>query len=162
MSLVALLRGANLGKKRFSPKAVETALKDLDVVSLGAAGTFVARASVPQAKLRERIASELPFECEIIILTAKEIRDAVAAGEALPTRVGAKRFATAMMKKPTRLVPVSEGGVVVATLAGRVAIGDRRRVDEGGAYPNELIEKAYQTAATTRDWPTWQRIAGSV
>jgi hypothetical protein len=42
-------------------------LADLDVVNIGAAGTFVIRQPVTQARLRAELASRLPFDTEIII-----------------------------------------------------------------------------------------------
>jgi uncharacterized protein (DUF1697 family) len=44
MALVVLLRGVNVGgHKTFRPKRLAERLRDLDVVNIGAAGTFVVR-----------------------------------------------------------------------------------------------------------------------
>lgn len=167
MALVVLLRGANLGKRRFSPKAVEKALSDLDVVSIGAAGTFVVRKRVAAAALRKRVEGELPFEpAPMVIATGTEVLAAFEAGRAVAVPDGARRFATAMGKKPAKRprlpLDVPEGaqwGVRVAAVEGRFAIGARRRFDETGVYPNEVVERAFGTDATTRDWPTIEKIA---
>ena len=52
MALVAFLRGVNVGgHKSFRPSVLAAELADFDVVNIGAAGTFVARKPVSQAKL---------------------------------------------------------------------------------------------------------------
>lgn len=166
MVLVALLRGANLGKKRFSPLALAKELADLDVASIGAAGTFVARGRVTQAALRQRIKDALPFEAEIIVLSEKEVRAAATRGEAVSVPESTRRFATALARAPSRPLPPvpleapasGEWGVRVLVVEGRVAIGVRRRMDATGVYPNEVVEKAFGQPATTRDWPTVEKI----
>ena len=165
MPTVVLLRGANLGKRRFSPKAVEAALADLDAVNIGAAGTFVVRKKVAAKALRERVQAELPWDdAEMVLLTEKEFRAALAAGEAVKVPEGARRFATAMETKPAKPdVPLefpqgSKWAVRVEAVEGRVALGVRRSVTATGVYPNEVIEKAYGVRATTRDWPTMEKV----
>ena len=165
MATVVLLRGANLGKKRFSPKAVEKALADLDAVNVGAAGTFVVRKKVATKTLRERVQAELPWgDAEMALCSAKDVRAALAAGEKLKVPAGARRFATAMAKKPRKPeVPLetptgSKWGVRVVAVEGRFALGVRRSVGATGVYPNEVIEKAYSVRATTRDWPTMEKV----
>ena len=74
MALVAFLRGVNVGGHRtFRPSALARELEDLDVVSIGAAGTFVVRAPVKQRRLRAELESRLPFETEIMICRGSEI-----------------------------------------------------------------------------------------
>ncbi|MEA3190833.1 MAG: hypothetical protein QOD77_1415 [Thermoplasmata archaeon] len=165
MPVLALLRGANLGSKRFSPKAVEAALADLEVRSIGAAGTFVVGKRVAESTLRKRLADAMPFEPEVLVVAAKDVQAALAAGEALKAPDGARRFATALSKEPGRVAlpleaPEGKGwGVRVLAVEGRFALGVRRRVDETGVYPNEVIEKAFGVRATTRDWPTMEKAA---
>ena len=62
MALVVLLRGVNVGGyKTFRPAQLAAELKHLDAVNIGAAGTFVIRRPVTQAKLRAELARRLPF-----------------------------------------------------------------------------------------------------
>lgn len=164
--VLALLRGANLGSKRFSPTALVKALDDLDITNIGAAGTFVIRKRVAQKELRERLTAELPFEPEIIVCSAKETLAALAAGSSLETPEGARRFATVMAKEPATppslpLVapPTGEWGVRVLAIEGRFALGTRRPMAVAGVYPNEVVEKAFGVRATTRDWPTMEKVA---
>ena len=162
MASVVLLCGANLGKRRFSPKAVEKALADLDATSLGAAGTFVVRKRVAASTLAKRVAAELPWdEPDMVIATEKDVLAAVAAGDDIKLPAGAiRRFATAM-EKPTAKpkLPLEAPGIVVSLVVGPFALGTRGLVAETGVYPNEIVQKAFGAVATTRDWPTMEKIA---
>ena len=164
MAQVVLLRGANLGSRRFSPKAVEKTLSDLGVVNVGAAGTFVVRGKVAKDALLARLADAVPFDPRAILVSSKEFLEAITAGDAIPVPDGAKRFATALASPATHTLPIEEPagkawGVRVLATTKRFALGVRRRVDETGVYPNEVVEKAFGVAATTRDWPTMERVA---
>ncbi|MHB8838062.1 MAG: hypothetical protein ACYC7F_03830, partial [Gemmatimonadaceae bacterium] len=67
MALVVFLRGVNVGGHRtFRPTALVKRLAHLDVVNIGAAGTFVVRGRVTRARLRTEFARELPFETDIV------------------------------------------------------------------------------------------------
>lgn len=165
MPLVALLRGANVGSKRFRTKEVVDALEGLEVTSIGAAGTFVVAGKTTPQALAKRILAALPFACEIITVTGSEMLEALEAGRHLKPPKDAKRFATALQSSPTHVaLPLEapagrEWGVRVIKVQGRIALGVRRRVDAGGFYPNEVIEKAFGVKATTRDWATIEKIA---
>lgn len=160
MAVVVLLRGVNVGKKRFSPAALAKELSDVDATSIGAAGTLVVRGKATQAALRERILDWLPFECEVIVATAAEVRRAVEAGEEIAVPAGARRFATALARAPAKpKLPIEAPGIRVAAVEGRFALGTRKPVAEAGAYPNEVVEKAFAMPATTRDWPTMEKLA---
>lgn len=52
MALVAFLKGINVGgHRRFRPSALARELEHLEVVNVGAAGTFVVRRTVDNAQL---------------------------------------------------------------------------------------------------------------
>ena len=166
MALIVFLRGANVGGRRFSPKAVEAALADLDLVNLGAAGTFVVRKRIGEKSLRARIEAELPFTpAPMIVVSDREIASALLAGESITGPADAKRFATVMERPPGTLpkLPIeaptaTNWGVRVVAVSGRFALGMRRRVDVAGVYPNEIVERAFGVVATTRDWPTMEKL----
>lgn len=168
MDLVVLLRGANLGKRRFSPKAVVKALSEFDVVNVGAAGTFVARRRVAEATLRKRVQAELPWEdAEMVILKEAEVRDAIAQGPKLAVPAGAIRFGLALPRAPPKEpklpveAPAKDGawGMRYEALAGRVVLGVRRRYSESGTYSTKALDDAVGTdRGTARDWATWERI----
>lgn len=164
---VVLLRGANLGKRRFSPAALAAALADLDVVNLGAAGTFVVRAKVTEAALRDRIAAELPWpDPEMVVLGQAEVSGAVAAGRAVPVPAGARKMGLALhepLPDSVRLPFVVDAqgtwGLRYDVAVGRIVVGVRKRVDEVGLYPTDALEKAVGARGTSRDWPTWGKLA---
>ncbi len=168
MTLVVLLRGANLGKRRFSPKALAEALADLDLVNIGAAGTFVVPKRVAERTLRARIQAELPWEdAEMVVLKEAEVRDALAAGEKVKVPEGAKRFGLALPEAPPAglrlpleaLAKDGAWGMRYEAVAGRVAIGVRRRFDETGTYSTKEVDKALGgDRGTMRDWPTWEKV----
>ena len=172
MVLIVLLRGANLGKRRFSPKAVVEALADLEAVNIGAAGTFVVRKRVGERPLRARIAAELPWDNPpMVILGGKEVRDVIATGGKVDVPAGARRFALALPKAPPKtpalpLVAMAKDGkwgMRYEALVGRVVIGVRRRFDETGAYSTrELDEAVGSDEGTMRDWPTWEKIGSAL
>jgi hypothetical protein len=168
MTLVVLLRGANLGKRRFSPKALAEALADFDLVNIGAAGTFVVPKRVAEKTLRERVQAELPWEAaEMVILKEAEVRDALAAGEKVKVPDGARKFGLALPKAPAKapampleaLAKDGAWGMRYEALSGRVAIGVRRRFDETGTYSTKEVDAALGSdRGTMRDWPTWEKI----
>jgi hypothetical protein len=169
MAVVVLLRGANLGSKRFSSKAVETELADLAAKSIGAAGTFVIKGRVAQKTLRARFVKALPFEPDLFVVEGSAVPAALEAGEALSVPSDARRFATLLgtppAKKPSLPIEAPPGaawGVRVLALNGPFALGVRRSFAVTGVYPNEVVEKAFGVRATTRDWPTLEKIAGAL
>jgi hypothetical protein len=54
---------------------------------------------------------------------------------------------------------VEAPGVAVLAVVGPFALGTRRPMAETGVYPNEVVEKTFGVTATTRDWPTMEKIA---
>jgi uncharacterized protein (DUF1697 family) len=103
VALVVLLRGVNVGGHRtFRPAALGAQLKDLDVVNIGAAGTFVIRRPIGRTDLRAELACRLPFDAEVMICEGREIaalmsRDHFAGEPAGPDLV---RFVSVLAKSP--------------------------------------------------------------
>lgn len=174
VALVVLLRGANLGKRRFSPKALVESLADLDAVNIGAAGTFVIPKRVAESTLRARVQAELPWEdAEMVLLKEQEVRDAIAAGADLKIPAGARKFGIALAKQPTKkpTFPLEahakdgKWGMRYELLSGRVLVGVRRRFDETGPYSTKDIDAAVGFGprdGTMRDWPTWEKIGAAL
>ena len=74
VALVVLLRGVNVGGHRtFRPAHLAKQLAHLEAVNIGAAGTFVIRKRVAQARLRAELTRRLPFETEIMIVPGRTI-----------------------------------------------------------------------------------------
>jgi uncharacterized protein (DUF1697 family) len=168
MPSVVFLRAANVGgHQTFKPSALAKQLADLGAVNIGAAGTFVIRATITPAKLRAEFNKRLQFEPEMMICRGKELLDLMEAEPfADAEEVGdAKRYVTILAKKPR--TPPSlplfkpEGDawqVQVLRIIGAFALSLHRRMGERLIYPNEVIEKHFGLAATTRNWNTVEAI----
>jgi uncharacterized protein (DUF1697 family) len=71
---VVFLRAANVGGKNvFRPAQLARALDHLDVVNVGAAGTFVVRGKASAARIRREIVALLPFEPSLAVVPAGEV-----------------------------------------------------------------------------------------
>jgi uncharacterized protein (DUF1697 family) len=170
MPSVVFLRAANVGgHQTFKPSALAMELADLGAVNIGAAGTFVIRATITPAKLRAEFHKRLPFKPELMICRGKELLDLVKVEPfADVDEVGdAKRYLTILAKKPRTppSLPLlkpdgNEWQVQVLTLIGTFALSLHRRMGERLIYPNEVIEKHFGIAATTRNWNTVEAICG--
>src|SRR5438093_12359588 len=101
VALVVLLRGVNVGGHRtFRPSTLAERLKHLDVVNIGAAGTFVIRRPVTRAKLRAELARRLPFDAEILICQGRDIMSLMSQNHLAdqPARSAVVRFLIVLSK----------------------------------------------------------------
>src|SRR5437870_4733399 len=74
MALVVFLRGINVGGHRtLRPRILANALRHLDVVNVGAAGTFVIRKPIGRTSLRAELMRRLPFQAEVMICNGGDI-----------------------------------------------------------------------------------------
>lgn len=168
MALVALLRGVNVGGHRtFRPAVLAKELADLDVVNIGAAGTFVIRQPVAQTRVRAELARRLPFETEIMICRGQDILELMShrhfAGQ--PPRPDIVRFVSVLSKNPSPApsLPVSlpaTGKWLLKVLAreNRFVLGVYRRQMKAIGYLGE-IDRLFGVSATTRNWNTITAIA---
>jgi uncharacterized protein (DUF1697 family) len=164
MAQVIFLRGANVGgHKTFRPSAFAAELADLDVVNVGAAGTFVVRKSISQAKLRDELGQRLPFQAELMIFPGRDVL-ALASGDPFAdtsAEDGVVRYVSALAKLPRTPPALSlsrpdgeEWLVKVIGLHDRFALSLNRRLGKKMLYPNEVVEKHFGVSATTRNWNT--------
>jgi uncharacterized protein (DUF1697 family) len=175
MPQVVFLRGVNVGgHKKFQPSVLAKELADFDVVSVGAAGTFVVRKSVGQKELKAAVLQKLPFDAELMICTEREIA-ALTGTDAfadVPESKDCKRYVTVLAKRlskipslPLSRPPNDEWQVQVIGVTGKFALSVWRRQGKRLIYPNEVIEKEFGVAATTRNWNTitaiWEIVSGS-
>ena len=169
MSHVVFLRAANVGGNSvFRPAQLALALKHLDVVNVGAAGTFVVREKAPAAVIKSEILSRLPFEPALVVRPAREI---LALVDSAPFR--GVRFSRDLRgwvavlserpKTPPRLPVVKPAGklwsVRFERLQGAFAMGLQQRRPGGFLYASNVVEDALGVPATTRWWETIERIA---
>lgn len=168
MTLVVLLRGVNVGGHRsFRPKDLAARLRRLDVVNVGAAGTFVVRKPVPREELRAEFARRLPFESEIVICRGRDVARLLEhdAFRNQRERTDVVRFATVLSRSPrsTPSLPLrlpETGTWLVRVLArdGRFVLGVYRRhmrtIGQLGA-----LTRIFGAPSTTRGWSTIRAIA---
>lgn len=168
MATVVFMRGANVGgHRKFRPAALAKELSAFDVVNIGAAGTFVVRRSVSQARLRAELVRRLPFEAEIMICPGRDVIGLVSA-DPFPPNTGAegvRRYVSVLAKRPQRTpdLPIrhpekGDWQVRIVGLRGRFALSLWQRTGKSMVYANEVVEKQFATPATTRNWDTFSKI----
>jgi uncharacterized protein (DUF1697 family) len=164
MALVVFLRGVNVGGHRtFQPKIVAKDLADFDVVNVGAAGTFVVRAPVSQARLRAEILGRLPFQADVMICPGRALLD-LAAVDPLshdPACKDARAFISVLARRPVKRPPLplhqpagANWQVKILEITSRWALSLWRRLGKTIVYPNAVVEKHLEVPATTRNWNT--------
>ncbi len=168
MALVVLLRGVNVGGHRtFRPAELARQLSALDVVNIGAAGTFVIRQPVPQVRLRALLARRLPFDAEIMICQGRDILRLMSLRHFVdqPVRPDVVRFVSVLSRTPrstpsTPLVFPPSGRWLLKILARerRFVFGLYRRQMRAIGYLG-TIDRLFGVPATTRNWNTILTIA---
>jgi uncharacterized protein (DUF1697 family) len=168
MRWVVFLRAANVGKhNRFQPSVLAKELAKFGVINVGAVGTFVVREEVSEAALRSAIVRKLPFKCDVMICPAKEMLD-LARENPFKDEAGQdlEAYVTVMAKRPASLpkLPIyapseEKWEVKVVGMVGTAVLSLRRRLKDGRLYPNQIVEKKYGVATTTRNWNTIQKVA---
>lgn len=166
MALLVLLRAANVGGNTFRPSELAQQLARWEVVSLGAAGTFVVRVSVERSTIEAEIRRRLPFEAEMMTISDHEL-DALLRIDPLqgrPAEEGVRRFVAAASRPVPKPPPLplhfpseSEWQVVLTGVSGSLAYGYRRRWGERMLYPNEALERQFRIPFTTRWWETLEQ-----
>ncbi len=170
MALVVFLRGVNVGRhKRFQPAQLARELPALDIVSIGAAGTFVVRAPVSQATILAALRKRLTFDAHILICRARDLVDFVETkpfGTLEPA--GNEAFFTIMSRVPRAVPPLplteppgEKWQVKVVVVSGRFVASRWRRQPGRLIYPNQVIEKSIGVA-TTRNWNTVMAICATL
>jgi uncharacterized protein (DUF1697 family) len=168
MALVVFLRGVNIGGHRvFRPSTLPARLPELDVVNLGAAGTFVVRRRVPRAEVRRAFRRQLPFAAEIAVCEGAQVRALLAADPfaGLRLRPDMVRFVSILSGTP-KVAP----RLPIAFPAGRrwlVKLIARTDCFVAGVYRRDMktigylgrIDRLFDVALTTRNWNTFTAIA---
>ncbi len=164
MAWVVFLRGVNVGgHKAFRPSAVARALRELDVVSVGAAGTFVVRQRVSRATLRAAMQRALPVATELMLCRAREVQDLHRDSPFARARATGTvtRYVTVLARRPRRSPPLPlrrpagrDWQVHVIGVRGVFVLSLHRRRGRTLIYPNAVIERHFGAAATTRNWNT--------
>jgi uncharacterized protein (DUF1697 family) len=168
MALVVLLRGLNVGGHRtFRPTRLADALRHLDAINIGAAGTFVVRRAISQRRLRDEVARRLPFDARIVICQADDIL-ALASGEVFANhrvQPDIVRFVS-VLSRPPRLRPTlpivlpARGKWLLKVLARdrQFVFGLYRRHMKVIGYLGTL-DRLFGVPVTTRNWKTIEAMA---
>jgi uncharacterized protein (DUF1697 family) len=167
MRRIVFLRGVNVGKaNRCQPAVIASQLSKLGVINIGAVGTFVVREDVTEPALRSAIAKKLPFKCEVMICTARDIiklttKDPFSGQPSGPdiTRfvsVAAKRIATPP-PLPFNLPSEDEWLLRMIAIQDRFVLGLYRRQMKAISYLGK-IEKLLGVPVTTRNWNTIEKV----
>jgi uncharacterized protein (DUF1697 family) len=137
-------------------------LSDFDVVSVGAAGTFVVRKPGSPAKFRAALLRKLPFEAELVLCDGRHFvrleTENPFAGE--PSSTDIVRFVSVLSKAGCVRAPLpvsfpSAGPWLVRVIAsdGQFVFGMYRRHMKTIRYLGQ-IDKLFSVPATTRNWNT--------
>jgi len=169
MSHVVFLRAANVGGRNvFRPAQLVAALAELDVVNVGAAGTFVVRGKASAARIRAEILARLPFEPAIAVVPAKQVIELVDGKPFAGNRFSKnlRGWVAVLDRQPAStprlpvLVPAGAAwGVRLDRVRGRFALGLWHRRPGGSVFPSQVVERALAVSATTRWWETIERVA---
>ncbi len=167
MASVVFLRGVNFGGHRtFRPSVLASEMARFDVVNVGAAGTFVVRKPISEAKLRRELRRRLPFETEIMICSGKDVLRLASAepfaGE--PSGPHIVRFVSVLPRRPRGVsglplnLPAGEDWLVrLVAIRGRFAFGVYRRAMQTIGFLDK-IEKHLGGSVTTRNWNTFSNL----
>lgn len=168
MASVVFLRGANVGGHRtFRPAAFAKELSEFEVVNVGAAGTFVVRKAVSQAALRTELVRRLPVKAELMICPARDLVDLMSTEPFPRADLGkdARGFVSVLAKRPSKVprfpssYPAGDAWQVkLVGVRGIFVLSIWRRTGKALLYPNEVVEKQFGIAATTRNWDTIAKI----
>ena len=168
MSSVVFLRAVNVGgRNRCQPALLAKQLAKFGVVNIGAVGTFVVRKNVAESTLRHAFAKKLPFKCEIMICTG---RDIVKLASKNPFSEQASdpnitRFVNVLATplpsaRPLPLcLPSDEDWLLkIIAIENRFVLGLYRRQMKAIGLLGK-IEKLLGVPATTRNWNTIEKVA---
>jgi uncharacterized protein (DUF1697 family) len=168
MALVAFLRGVNVGGHRtFRPSTLAAHLRHLEVVNIGAAGTFVVRTPVTRAQLRTELTARLPFDAEIMIADGRDILRLMSENPFAqqPVRPDVVRFVSVLARRPRPepSMPMtfpSTGRWLLRILAtdNRFVFGLYRREMKAISYLG-MVDRVFGVPVTTRNWNTITAIA---
>ena len=167
---VVFLKGLNVGgHRRFRPRALADQLKSLEVVSIGAAGTFVVRKPATRARLRTEIAKRLPFTADILMCDGGDVLRLVGANPFAAQRRASDlvHFVGLAARRPPALdlpLDIPAGADWCVRVLGqerRFLFGVHRRQMKAIGYLGRL-QTLCGSPVTVRSWTTMLAIADNL
>ncbi|HEX3420461.1 MAG TPA: DUF1697 domain-containing protein [Candidatus Udaeobacter sp.] len=168
MRWVVFLRGVNVGKaNRCQPAVITRQLSKFGMINIGAVGTFVVREDASEPVLRAAIAKKLPFQCEIMICSARDIINLAARNPFTEHAAdpNVTRFVNVLAKRlpsppplPLCLPSDDDWLLKIIAIRNRFVLGLYRRQMKAITYLGK-IEKILGVPATTRNWNTIEKVA---
>jgi hypothetical protein len=169
MASVVFLRAVNVGGTNVCrPAELVTALKRLDVVNIGAAGTFVVRSSASAAAVRRAFLAETPF---VPIMAVRPARDVIALARSRPFKGVAlskdlRGWVAVMTGRPKHRPALPLSSPTGASwylrfdeIRGACALGLVRRHPDRPINVGKSLETALGVPVTVRWWETIEKIA---
>jgi uncharacterized protein (DUF1697 family) len=167
MRRIVFLRGVNVGKaNRCQPAVIASQLSKLGVINIGAVGTFVVREDVNESALRSAIAKKLPFKCEVMICTERDIIKLTTKNpfSGQPSGLDITRFVSVAAKRiatppplPFNLPSEDDWLLRIIAIQDRFVLGLYRRQMKAISYLGK-IEKLLGVPLTTRNWNTIEKV----
>jgi uncharacterized protein (DUF1697 family) len=169
MAHVVFLRASNVGGRNvFRPALLARELAHLDVVNVGAAGTFVVRARASAEAVKREILAKMAFAPELSVHTADDVVALVESDPFRGARFSRQRrgWVAAMAARPraTPRLPIAVPAgrvwsVRLDAVDGRFAMGIWRLPRAGFVFPSNVVEDAFGVRATARWWETFVKVA---
>jgi len=167
MESVVFLRAVNVGgANRCRPAAIAKQLAKFGLINIGAVGTFVVREDVSESVLRNAIAKKLPFKCEIMICSARDIIKLASKNPFArqPAGPNMTRFVNVLAKRlpsppplPLSLPSGEEWLLKIIAIENRFVLGLYQRQMKAITYLGKM-EKLLGVPATTRNWNTIEKV----
>jgi uncharacterized protein (DUF1697 family) len=167
MALVVFLKGVNVGgHRRVRPTELAKRLERFDVVNIGAAGTFVVRKPVSEAKFRAELSRELPFDAEMMICSGSDILRLAETDPFAEESADRSIMQFVCVRATRRSASASMPLIIPATGAWELRVLDHSRQFVIGVCRRQMkaishfgkLEKIFGSA-TTRSWSTILKIA---
>jgi uncharacterized protein (DUF1697 family) len=163
MALVVFLRGVNVGgHRRFRPSVVARELKQYEIASVGAAGTFVVRKPGARTKFCAELRRKLPFDTAVVLCEGRDLLRLVEEDPfaAEPSRPDVVRFVSILAKAgklrvplPVAFPPDGEWLVRVIEQRQQFVLGVYRRHMKTIGYLGQ-VDQLFDVPVTTRNWNT--------
>jgi len=151
---------------RCQPAVIASQLSKLGVINIGAVGTFVVREDVNESALRSAIVKKLPFKCEVMICTARDIIKLTTKDpfSGQPSGADITRFVSVAPKRiatppplPFNLPPEDDWLLRIVAIQDGFVLGLYRRRMKAISYLGK-IEKLLGVPLTTRNWNTIEKV----